>query len=414
MDARVVAIGAVVLLLALGCGSDDSKGKGPAGGSEAPGATGGEQGGSEGGEGFRPGEIRDDGPGGRTTLTRHELGRQNTLSETLYNTLRFPNKNDFREIFLKFDVLKSILVKAGGGDEKKWLNLPENAGLDNIELKKRYWARIDTLFEGLGNKSRFSDLPAERFRTADRGIFLFADTFHTELDKNMIVGVHGFAKGEGLVGLLRFRFATYRNQEKVFLVDDEKLRAAESCNETAAAEVLGIIRKLEEAFRKSGKCDRDKDGRGEFGFLAEVMGLYEIRGTTERAPLPEVPRALREVSVNGMMVHKGFLFTLYLPGSKGPVSKDDCDGIETKALTDARETRWVAYAWPVHPSLGKGRTLVTDASGALFESADPVHQGLDGAPRPEDAFVKGQGLEGDLSGAAGKEANRGGVWKKLE
>jgi len=370
--------------------------------------------------GLRHGEIREDAPaasGGKTasTCTPNERKRLKALIDAVHLAIRINDEMEFAKAFLEFSAYRNLFVKARGPEA--WDALPENRGRDEIDRTKAYKARILAFFEKLKDRSAVSDLTRKELRDTEKTDLLFADTCSTDFDKHMLVIVAGFVKGDEVRAIFRLRIANFRNQLRIYIMGDERIYAPRSCSEEGAVKTLQSIHALQAAFLRSRRSDRDRDGQGEFAFLAELMGSLEIRGTTERVPRPDLPRPLREVSdPNGMIVHRGYILRLYLPGQKGAVAGDDSDGGEPASLTDQREARWCAYAWPLSRRFVGSRTLVIGPSGKVYASESLLGDGIDGFPKAGVAFAKGtkEGFGERVAAEEGLKALEGGTWTQVK
>ncbi len=416
LSSGLVRATAIPILLAAisACGGGKTPQAGPGTGGEETGTGGDQSGAAPAGEGA--GAVADSPPKTASTVTKHEFARMANIIENLRIAVIANDVTGFPDAFLDFAGVKSIMAKFHGGEDK-WRKQPEQGGKDDIELNKEYRKKLAALYEGFRDKGACSDLGMAEFRSTDSSEILLTDTVLTELDKNMIAVVAAFKKGESILGILRLRFASFRNEQKIFYVGDEKILSPDSCSETAAIETLKAIHRLEAEFASSRKADLDKDGKGEFGFNCEIAGVMEIRGTTERAPIPGLSRAMREVTdPNGMAIDRGYIYRIYLPGRAEGVAQDDCGGSEPAALTDARETAWCCYAWPVSRKFVRGRTLVIGPGGTVYASASSAREGLEGYARAGDAFAGGAGQApaGRFAAADGKDAADGGLWTRVD
>jgi hypothetical protein len=368
--------------------------------------------------GLRHGEIREDAPAasGRktaSTCTPNERKRLKALIDAIHLAIRIHDEMEFAKAFLEFSAYRNFFVKARGPEA--WEALPENQGRDEIDRTKAYKARIQAFFNKLKDRSEVSDLTLKELRDTVETELLFADTCSTDLDKHMLVIVAGFVKGDEVRAILRLRIANFRNRLRIFIMGDERIYAPRSCSEEGAVKTLRSIHALQAAFLRSRRSDRDRDGQGEFAFLDELMGGLEIRGTTERAPRPDLARPLREVSdPNGMIVYRGYILRLYLPGQIGAVAADDSDGGEPASLTDQREARWCAYAWPLSRRFVGSRTLVIGPSGKVYASEGLQGHGIDGSPKAGAAFAKGTKIGERVAAEDGREAMEGGTWTEVK
>ena len=117
-----------------------------------------------------------------------------------------------------------------------------------------------------------------------------------------------------------------------------------------AVEALRRLARHERAARATAAIDRDRDGRGEFGAVEDVVPQLEL-GSIRRLD-------------NGRFLFRGHLFELHLPPG-----------------ADAAEQGFVAYAWPARPDRPNALAFCVDARGAVRScSARERFAGHDRAP----------------------------------
>jgi len=71
------------------------------------------------------------------------------------------------------------------------------------------------------------------------------------------------------------------------------------------------------AFQERGAIDVDGDGRGEFGFLAELSGAVALPRSDSALQPPVISGAYRIVRPDGTASRSGYRFRLFLPDAQG-------------------------------------------------------------------------------------------------
>ena len=144
-------------------------------------------------------------------------------------------------------------------------------------------------------------------------------------------------------------------------------------NESAAIATLKNIASGQRQVQERVQIDRDGDGVGEFGYLAELSGRVAIRGTSRRVDPPVLSRAFGNVS-NGCVSRSAYLFRMYLPGADGRwLPEADRGGASQRVEPDLAEERWLLYAWPVFLREDTRRRFVIDQGGDVHaQTAEQV------------------------------------------
>ncbi|GEM_PF-3136519 len=380
------------LVLSLACGDGDKpspSGEGPASSGEGdnrtatppPAGTGGGDEGdpAEGGEEDVSGTLR---PG--------EKRRLEEALEGLKNSLLYGDPDGFIQGYMSVGDLQSVIEATKGKDA--WKERLEEAGGDALEFEKVYRNRLMALYEDLREPGGRCGLSAEAFQAirsaAKPSRFLFADTFLNPLGRNFIVILGGLSGPEGLRGLIRLRSIPHRNRRKWYLHGDEKIESLPALERREAERIAGALAALQraqEAFRKSCAVDRDGDGKGEYAFLTELAGLVAARGSEATHVAEGLPEAFLEVSVSGKVLYKTHLITLYLPWKGGYAVEDHPGVLEPSEVTDARETLWYAFAWPVARGCGHGLYFAGPSGPVLKRQGDSPFHGPGKAPAPRAA-----------------------------
>lgn len=161
--------------------------------------------------------------------------------------------------------------------------------------------------------------------------------------------------------------------------------------------VIGTLRTLisgQAALRSSGKIDLNRNGVGEYGYLAELSGSMSLRGGYPPLDPPLLSAAFRNVAA-GTVVRSGYVFRMFLPDSDGiGIPEADDGGEQASSPPDAvmSETFWTCYAWPVTFGVSGRRAFFANQQGEILAAANDTQQysslvGLGNSPTPEAAFL---------------------------
>lgn len=145
-------------------------------------------------------------------------------------------------------------------------------------------------------------------------------------------------------------------------------------NDWAAAATLRGLAAGQAECRLRVRIDVDSDGVGEYGTLAELMGLAGIRRDpvgASRGPesvSPAFAPTLTEARTGGIFAKTGYLFRIHLPGKGGGMTHEGRPGdpLTGPVDTDAAEGRWSCYAWPQIAGASGRRAFYVDASGEVW------------------------------------------------
>jgi len=209
------------------------------------------------------------------------------------------------------------------------------------------------------------------------------------------------------------------------------LAARRSANETSAITVMRSIVGAQVSVQSAGSIDTDADGQGEFGYFGELSGTRPARisvtgtpsagiaGTNELTPSPLLP-SMGQVS-QSVVTHSGYVFQIWLPGSgNAPMAgiEEDASGGKLAGPfpdSNAGETRFCAYAWPVRAGFTGSRTFFVNQEGVILEmpnrGATP-YSGIGNGPDFDAAFA----MAGDMSAgfARGVPAADGNTWRPVQ
>jgi len=195
------------------------------------------------------------------------------------------------------------------------------------------------------------------------------------------------------------------------------LSSRAAANETAVISTLKTISTAQANFKERVIVDRDLDGEGEFGYLAELAGSLPPRGRAEPIEPIILSRSFGLVE-NRSADRTGYLFQLSLPQRDGAPAPEAPAGGEDPAIpsdAESAEAVWVCYAWPkVIGSTGSRAFVINQAGDVLQTSNDAETQrysGDDNVPPPDAAFTREDRITSRL--AVNANGTDGGFWKAI-
>lgn len=142
-------------------------------------------------------------------------------------------------------------------------------------------------------------------------------------------------------------------------------------------------------FQAVACVDQDRDGTGEYGYLAELAGTVDLRGS--RKPVdPPFFAVLDDSFKNGIMTRDGYHYRVFIPEVSGVGVAELAHGgappeLHGRKAANAAEKSWCAYAWPSDAAAGE-RTFFINEFGEILAT-----------PEGEDSYV---GAEGPAADAA--------------
>lgn len=157
-----------------------------------------------------------------------------------------------------------------------------------------------------------------------------------------------------------------------------------NANESAAIATLKNIHSGQTQFRDHKAIDTDGDGKGEFGWFAELSGGTPLRGNCDHQPLaiPVLSTAFSRV-VAGQVERSGYHFQMWLPGPEGTWRHEGETGpVDATAAASA----YRCAAWP---NEGKGRrAFFVDEQGTVYACSNrfAIYQGAE-RPLPMSAML---------------------------
>lgn len=196
------------------------------------------------------------------------------------------------------------------------------------------------------------------------------------------------------------------------------------------SEAVATLRKLVEAqakIRASCLIDADGNGVGEYGTLSELSGAKGIRedtdgdgttnghGETMLSP-PLLEDFFGELNEQGMLVHSGYMFRLYLPDRV--LRWQDEVGVEKSGIHSASAERyWACYAWPVSSGFSGKRAYFVNQDGVILSCKNEQNRysGTGSAPRYRAALSR-QGLRKGMNSSIAVDATGrlGDYWSRVK
>lgn len=162
---------------------------------------------------------------------------------------------------------------------------------------------------------------------------------------------------------------------------------------------IGFLRSLSVAqavLQQARVVDQDRDGEGEYGWLAEFLGHATPRVGPAQPPEaawepPWKPLQPAGISRSGhAWINSGYCFLLYLPTAAGRAQAEPATGAIAVAAADAplQRLRWACYAWPYDAGWSGNRMFFVNDAGDVFCTTQRTHtfSGPDDPPPPEAAY----------------------------
>jgi prepilin-type N-terminal cleavage/methylation domain-containing protein len=189
------------------------------------------------------------------------------------------------------------------------------------------------------------------------------------------------------------------------------LAARLSANESAAIATLRLFVSSQTAVQNSRGIDVDRDGVGEFGWLAEMSGALAVRDAfgPHAGPVftpPILAGSLGEVDPNGMVQKAGYVYRMVLPAAGGAgLGEAAGGGSPTGEDPDQTELWWTAHAWPAAYANTGRRAFCVSQKGDIVQNKNPgsgthpSYSGLTSVPTFDAAVENGSAgsIAGEIS-----------------
>jgi prepilin-type N-terminal cleavage/methylation domain-containing protein len=189
------------------------------------------------------------------------------------------------------------------------------------------------------------------------------------------------------------------------------LAARLSANESAAIATLRLFISSQTAVQNSRGIDVDRDGVGEYGWLAEMSGALAVRDALgpHSGPVfspPILAGSLGEVDPNGMVQKAGYTYRMSLPAAGGAGLGEAANGgSPTGEDPDQTELWWTAHAWPTSYANTGRRAFCTNQKGDIVQNKNTgsgthaSYSGLTSVPTFDAAVESGStgSIAGEIS-----------------
>jgi hypothetical protein len=192
-----------------------------------------------------------------------------------------------------------------------------------------------------------------------------------------------------------------RAAASVVVADPARDRIA--ADEAAAIDALKAIAVAQERFKAEVRVDANRDGVGEYGYLAE-LALEPPFGIVRKS----------------CAAYRGYLFEVWLPSAKsagaiGAIREDTDGGRSADPSPDPVEgaRRWCCYAWPLAYDLTGRSAFFVDQRGQVLECANARREPFSGrsqAARP--GFDEAYSIPGNMGSTprVGAPNANGTIW----
>ncbi len=208
-----------------------------------------------------------------------------------------------------------------------------------------------------------------------------------------------------------------------------------SANESAAISTLRSLSSAQAQVQSSGAIDTDADGSGEYGYFAELAGVFPLRISVAGAPAAGVvgtdelnpavlSAAFGNVNATSQVTRSGYVFQLYLPavtaaGVTPGIAEDPLGGkVAGFPDSDNGEVLWLAYAWPLSATQSGNRTFFVNQEGDLMQTANrgaAAYTGTAGGPAFDAIFTVAGYMGSAISiGGAPAAAQDGNTWVPVQ
>ncbi|MFO1076876.1 MAG: hypothetical protein U1E73_04020 [Planctomycetota bacterium] len=186
-----------------------------------------------------------------------------------------------------------------------------------------------------------------------------------------------------------------------------------NANESAVIAILKNVSSAQAQIQGLAAIDVDRDGCGEYGFLAELAGRAQVRGRARRVS-PALLSTEFGLVRNRRVVRDGYVFQLFLPDRDGlGVTEDERGGDPENdggVDPDRAERSWCCYAWPLHRGWTGRRAFFVSQTGNVLATNGELRRYDGTAPCAVDAAFAAA-TSGRLDGeqavnAVGRDGNQ--------
>ena len=159
-----------------------------------------------------------------------------------------------------------------------------------------------------------------------------------------------------------------------------------TANEAVVVGTLKAIATAEVKFTTMGMIDADINANHEYGWLAELTGQADLRGTSERVAPPLISTSLGKVDGSGRVLKRGYYYALYLPDAGG-VGLAETAGNVTNVDPGLAESYWSCLAWPVQFRRSGRATFFINQQGEILKTNVGGYSGTTNVPPAGAALV---------------------------
>ena len=152
-----------------------------------------------------------------------------------------------------------------------------------------------------------------------------------------------------------------------------------TANEAVVVGTLRAIATAEVNFKTMGMLDADRTSTYEYGRLAELASISDIRGTTDQVTPPLLSASLGNMDAAGRVLKRGYYFALYLPDATGNGLADTAGNLGN---IDPRmaENYWSCLAWPVQVDASGRATFFINQQGEILKTSVAGYSGTASVP----------------------------------
>lgn len=157
-------------------------------------------------------------------------------------------------------------------------------------------------------------------------------------------------------------------------------------NERSVLAALRSIVTAQAQNRAHVSIDTDRDGQAEAALLQELAGTRPLRGSGTPMLPPALPVSLGTVDEDGLILHHGYHFGLFLPDAAG-TGMVIRDGDEGSIDPNLAENYWTCIAWPAQRGARGNATYFTNQTGDIVCARMANYSGKDRMPPAGAALV---------------------------
>lgn len=157
-------------------------------------------------------------------------------------------------------------------------------------------------------------------------------------------------------------------------------------NERSVLAALRSIVTAQAQNRAHVSIDTDRDGQAEAALLQELAGTRPLRGSGTPMVPAALPVSLGAVDEDGLILHHGYYFALFLPDAAG-TGMVIRDGDEGEIDANFAENFWTCIAWPAQRGTRGNATFFTNQTGDIVCARMSNYSGKEAMPPAGAALV---------------------------